>query len=351
MQDLLLLFEISNLAFFLNFAAMMQPQIYNSARKQPVVGRFAPSPSGRMHLGNVYAALMSWLCAKAQGGKWLLRIEDLDPQRCRREYALQLEDDLRWMGLQWDLGGLGKVAEDGFPYCQSQRHGLYHKALEKLNAQGLIYPCKCSRAEIRTAQAPHASDGHLLYPGSCRPGTPQILETLDVKVNLRLRVADHSIGFRDIFRSECSYNPAHEHGDIVLRRADGAWAYQLAVVVDDAAMGVTQVVRGNDLLTSASLQLALYDLLGLEPPEFGHFALFCSPAGQRLSKRDKSLDMDVLRKDYRPQRLIGIIAHLCGLTDRVLDLTPENMLEIYTGMGKAVADVFGRERIIVENIG
>jgi glutamyl-tRNA synthetase len=204
-----------------------------------------------MHLGNVYAALISWLSVKKKGGVWVLRIEDLDPQRCKLEYALQLEDDLRWFGLDWDEGGTENRGNCG-PYLQSQRSEIYEEYLQRLNKTGLTYPCTCTRADIMATQAPHESDGRIVYKGTCRPqGMPKGTPTLfmkDQQAATRLYVPDKQIAFTDGHYGAQSVNLATHCGDFVLRRKDGAWAYQLAVVVDDALMGITEVVRGRDLL-------------------------------------------------------------------------------------------------------
>ena len=296
-------------------------------------GRFAPSPSGRMHLGNVYATLLSWLSVKKKGGSWVLRIEDLDPQRCKLEYALQLEDDLRWLGLDWDEGGTENRGNCG-PYLQSQRSEIYEEYLDRLDKTGLTYPCTCTRADIMATQAPHESDGRIVYKGTCRPANIPSKEaeriTSSTPAAIRLYVPDMQIDFIDSHYGVQSVNLATHCGDFVLRRKDGAWAYQLAVVVDDALMGITEVVRGRDLLLSASQQLYLYDILSLKAPEFIHFPLLCNEAGQRLSKRDKSLDMGVLRSQYTPEQIIGEIAYYAGQTDRPEPMNTEELLKIFT---------------------
>lgn len=294
-------------------------------------GRFAPSPSGRMHMGNVYAALISWLSVKKKGGVWVLRIENLDPQRCKFEYALQLEDDLRWLGIDWDEGGTENRGDFG-PYLQSQRSDIYEEYMERLRKTGLTYPCTCTRADIMATQAPHESDGRIVYKGTCRPKDIGTNIQKSVAKNIaatRLYVPDRTIGFTDGHYGSQSVNLATHCGDFILRRKDGAWAYQLAVVVDDALMGITEVVRGRDLLLSASQQLYIYDLLSLKTPEFYHFPLLCNADGQRLCKRDKSLDMGVLRGEYTAEQIIGRIAFLAGQTDKEEPMTSEELLKIF----------------------
>ena len=288
-------------------------------------GRFAPSPSGRMHLGNIFTALMSWLSVKSRGGKWLLRIEDLDPQRSKYEYARLIEDDLRWLGLDWDEGGLDNIGPDG-PYSQSQRGHLYAEALDRLIASGDTFPCYCTRAEIMATQAPHQSDGRVVYPGTCR----NLISHPDRKPSIRLKVTDEQIAFTDLIAGHHSYNLARECGDFILQRADGAWAYQLAVVVDDAAMGVTEVMRGNDLLLSAAQQIWLYRRLGLSAPTFAHLPLICNSAGQRLSKRDASLSMEALRKIHSPESLVGLTAHLAGLTATPDPIPAKDLIPLFS---------------------
>ena len=297
-----------------------------------IKSRFAPSPSGRMHLGNVYSALLSWLSARSQGGEWILRIEDLDPQRCKREYAVQLEDDLRWLGLDWDAGGI----EDA-RYVQSQRYDIYQTYLDKLTTLGLTYPCYCSRADIMATQAPHESDGRIVYQGTCRPdGTPERAAWLAHRAAscphapaIRLQVPDRDICYTDLHYGTQRVNLAKTCGDFILRRADGAWAYQLAVVVDDALMGVTEVVRGRDLLLSVPQQLWLYQLLDLTAPVFAHIPLLCNEQGQRLCKRDQSLHMGVLRDRYTPQQLLGLIAFYAGLIDRATPLSAQELIPLF----------------------
>lgn len=270
------------------------------------VGRFAPSPTGRMHLGNVYAALLSYRSVKERGGKWILRIEDLDRGRSRMEYARQIEDDLLWLGLEWDEGGIDGIGPHG-PYCQSLRGDIYAEHLRQLREKGLTYPCTCTRAEIMATQAPHQSDGRVIYGGRCRPQVmPGIYPEPQGRHSVRLWVPDRDVRFTDRnFGPQC-VNLARECGDFLLRRADGEWAYQLAVVVDDALMGVTEVVRGADLLLSSAQQIYLYELFGYKIPEFAHIPLKTNASGQRLAKRDASLSMAELRRRYTPEQVIAL---------------------------------------------
>ena len=290
------------------------------------VGRFAPSPSGRLHLGNLACSLLAWLSAKSQGGSIVLRIEDLDAARCPRIYADQLEEDLRWLGLVWDEGG-----SDGGPhgpYYQSECAGIYTESYRKLEGMGLVYPCFCSRAQLHAASAPHTSDGNVVYPGTCRNLTPaQIAEKSRTKAPAwRIKVPDEEIAFTDLCMGEHRENLLTGCGDFYLRRADGVFAYQLAVVVDDARMGVTQVVRGSDLLSSTARQIYLYRLLGLTPPSFAHCPLLLDAQGRRLSKRDGDQSLEHLRGRYTAPEIIGKLAYLYGLQDRPEPRTPESLL-------------------------
>lgn len=300
--------------------------------KKPM-GRFAPSPSGRMHLGNVYTALLSWLSVKSRGGEWILRIEDLDRQRCKEDYARLIEDDLHWLGLDWSRGGLDGSDECG-PYVQSRRGELYLDALERLNSRGLLYPCKCRRADILAASAPHQSDGRVVYPGTCRPASPRVMSREEFEGRaVRLIVPEYNMTFCDGVCGEQSVVLPSMCGDFIVRRADGGWAYQLAVVVDDALMGVTEVLRGDDLLLSAAQQIYLYRLLGYEVPRFCHVPLIMNEAGQRLSKRDSSLSMESLRERYAPEEVLGLAAFLAGLTDGPLPMTVADTLEAFSRVG------------------
>ena len=269
-------------------------------------GRFAPSPSGRMHLGNALSAMLAWLSAKHQGGEILLRIEDLDPARSKAEYAQGIMDDFRWLGLLWD-----RRATD-----QSKRGEAYAAALRQLEQMYLIYPCYCSRDQLHAASAPHASDGRVIYAGTCRNLTPEQRAVMTKKPSLRIRLPDREISFRDGLQGDVTMNLQREFGDIILRRADGVAAYQLAVVVDDGTQGVTEVVRGRDLLSPTPVQLFLYELLGLTPPRFYHVPMLLAPDGRRLSKRDRDLDFGYLRQHFSPEEIIGLLAHLAGLLER-----------------------------------
>ena len=400
-------------------------------------GRFAPSPTGRMHLGNVFCALLSWLSAKSQGGEWVLRIEDLDPQRSREEYALQLMDDLQWLGLPWD----------GEPVWQSQRGHIYEEYLLRLTEMGLTYPCHCTRADIMATQAPHETDGRVVYKGTCRPRAIDAINSIDAigaidsigsidstirtapattlpttvpliqgneeqrsgggmpphrspltitPATTRLIVPDCTIPFTDGHYGRHDINLAEHCGDYIVRRKDGAWAYQLAVVVDDALMGITEIVRGRDLLLSSPQQIHLRELLffdrktengtdagsesrskiyfdyaeqqggkdrkaGLKRKNnsltahhspltvnFFHHPLLCNAEGQRLCKRDKSMDLGYLRdKGTTAREIIGLLAHLAGLTDTPAPITPTELLPLFSWDKVPTEDIMLDKQIIL----
>ncbi len=290
-------------------------------------GRFAPTPSGRMHLGNLLAALLAWLDARSGGGELVLRIEDLDTQRTSRLFAAQLLDDLRWLGLDWDQGGLEP------DYRQSRRTACYEKAFRLLEERGLIYPCYCSRTERMAASAPHREDGAVVYSGRCFRLTAAErakLERQGRRPAWRVRCPDLSVTVEDGNCGTYTENLARDCGDFIVRRSDGVFAYQLAVVVDDALMGVNHVVRGRDLLCSAPRQAWLHEVLGYPPPRFFHTPLLLAPDGRRLAKRDHDLDMGALRERYSPGELTGLLAWYAGLVDRPEKVTAAELVPLFS---------------------
>ena len=295
-------------------------------------GRYAPSPSGRMHLGNLMCCLLAWLSAKSKGGQVLLRIEDLDPDRCRPDYIETLKRDLDWLGLDWDA--------EQTP--QSRRTEAYRAEFDKLAALGLVYPCYCSRAELHAASAPHASDGTVVYAGTCRGLTPaEVAERCKIRAPAwRVQVPDEVIAFEDGHMGPCAENLARDCGDFYLRRADGVFAYQLAVVVDDALMGVNEVVRGSDLLSSTARQLWLYRELGLRAPQFYHLPLLLASDGRRLSKRDGDQSLEHLRTRYSPEEIIGRLAFACGLQNRPTPATPQDLAHTFDWARVPKNDIF-----------
>lgn len=281
-------------------------------------GRFAPSPSGRMHLGNLLAALLAWLDIRSVGGVMVLRMEDLDPDRCKEEYAAQVARDLEWLGLDWDEG-YGAGGSDG-PYRQSERGGIYEYHLKRLDDQGLVYPCWCTRAQRLAASAPHL--GEQRGDGACpcralnREQRQERFLMEQRPAALRAAVPDKDICLTDGNWGFYQENLARDCGDFLVRRADGVCAYQLAVTVDDALMGITRVVRGRDLLSSTPRQIWLHESLGFTPPKYFHTPLLLAPDGRRLSKRERDMDMGVLRERYTPEELVGLLASLTGLQER-----------------------------------
>ena len=284
-----------------------------------MVGRFAPSPSGRMHLGNVFSALLAWLSVKSGHGEMVLRIEDLDPDRCRPEYAEVLKEDLRWLGLSWDREQTK----------QSLRTAAYEEVFEMLREKGMVYPCYCTRTELHAASAPHASDGRVLYAGTCRTLTDTERAQKTKAPAWRLTMPAREIAFTDGLQGPYQEDLAADCGDIIIRRADGVYAYQLAVVTDDAEGGITQVVRGMDLLSSTPRQLYLYELLGKTPPAFYHVPLLVAPDGRRLSKREKDLDMGALRQSYTAEALLGHIAYLAGVIDKDAPVSAAELATVF----------------------
>ncbi len=279
-------------------------------------GRYAPSPTGPLHVGNARTALLSWLAARAAGGAYLVRVEDLDGPRVRPGLEARILDELRWLGLDWDEGP--DAGGPRGPYRQSERLPRYAEALERLRGADLAYPCFCSRAEIAAAsQAPHglADDGPR-YPGTCAALSPAAAarRAASRPPAWRFRVAPGKVPFVDGVHGSQEVDVAGTVGDFVVARADGVPSYQLAVVVDDAAMGVTDVVRGDDLLPSTARQLLLYRALGVVPPRFAHVPLVVGGDGERLAKRHGALSLGELReRGADPRAVIGLLADLSGL--------------------------------------
>lgn len=295
----------------------------------PEKGRFAPSPSGRMHLGNLYAFLLAWLDARSVGGNVLLRIEDLDPDRTGEPWSSLLADDLRWLGLDWEEGF--EAGGDRGPYRQRERADLYDEAFRGLREDGLVYPCWCSRAQRLAASAPHP--GEKQDPGVCPCRSLSRAERRRRELvrapAWKAALPREELSFTDLCRGPQSFHLAHDCGDFVVRRADGIYGYQLAVSVDDALMGVTRVIRGRDLLDSAPRQIWLMGALGYSPPAYGHIPLLLSGDGRRLSKRDGDLDMGVLRQRFRPEELVGELACLAGLRSDASPCAPAQLVEAF----------------------
>ncbi len=279
----------------------------------PIRGRFAPSPSGRLHIGNMLSSLLAWLDVRSRGGEIIFRLEDLDPERSWDEYAQLMAEDLRWLGLDWD-GGWPMEAD-----CrQGRRTAEYEAAFGQLRDMGLVYDCWCSRSERLAASAPHPGEER---PSSCRCRSLSEGERCELRRRGRRAAAKVIVPDREIavpagHYGEYRANLARGCGDFIIRRSDGVFAYQLAVSVDDAAMGVTRVVRARDLLSSAPRQKWLIETLGGTAPDYCHAPLLVSGEGRKLSKREGDLNMESLRRRYTPEGLCGVLAYLCGLTDR-----------------------------------
>ena len=285
-----------------------------------VVGRFAPTPSGRMHLGNVFSALMAWASVRSQGGEMVLRMEDLDTQRTSPEFAEILRRDLMWLGLDYD--------RETPP--QSRRSDAYDRYFSLLEEKGLLYPCYCTRSQLHSVNAPHLSDGTYVYPGTCRGLTPAQRRAIPRAPAWRVMVPDRLWQVEDLVQGHYELNLAQDCGDMVVRRADGVYVYQLAVTVDDGETGVTEVVRGMDLLSSAPRQMYLQELFGFPHPRYAHGPMLLAPDGRRLSKRDRDLDLGELQKHCCPEEIIGSLAFAAGLIDRNVPLSARELAAEFT---------------------
>ena len=270
----------------------------NSPQNQQIVGRFAPSPTGPLHTGSLVAAVGSWLMARSLGGRWLLRIDDLDQQRCRQQFEDDILRTLEQFGLQWD----GNITR------QSANQNAYQATFEQLVKNGFAYPCGCSRAEIaRSASAPHPGE-EIPYPGTCRQGLPP-----DKTARAwRLSTAGRTVSFDDLRHGRLTTN-LEQSGDFVVKRVEGYFAYQLAVVVDDRLTGVNQVVRGDDLLDSTPRQVLLHQLLGYPLPEYCHLPLVTAPGGTKLSKRDNAVSLSDGQLAGKQSRLLSWSLEFLGM--------------------------------------
>lgn len=287
-------------------------------------GRFAPSPTGDLHLGSAATALVAWLRARAAGGHVVLRVEDIDGPRVVAGSEARQLDDLRWLGLDWDEGP--DVGGPHAPYRQSERHAQYEAALAHLERQRLVYRCDCSRAEIaRVASAPHQGDDGPRYPGTCRTRPPGPWRRPPA---IRLRVPDREVTIDDAFQGPRTQHVQRAVGDFVLKRGDGAYAYQLAVVVDDLEMRVNEVVRGYDLLASAPRQALLAELLGGRPPAFAHVPLVVHADGSRLAKRAGGT-MVRAHRAAPADVLIGRLAHTLGLVSDAGPRSPRDLVAVF----------------------
>jgi glutamyl-tRNA synthetase len=276
----------------------------------PYTGRLAPSPTGAQHIGNARTYLIAWLAARACGGRVVLRLEDIDSPRIKAGAAEQACEDLRWLGLDWDEG----------PLVQTHRLPLYEAALRQLQAAELVYPCTCSRGDIeQAASAPHAEHEGPVYPGTCarrRVADARVLGNQPYA--WRFRAGTDAAAFADGFCGRILVDAREMGGDFVVWKSAHTPAYQLAVVVDDAAQSVTEVVRGDDLVPSTPRQLRLYEALGLTPPRFVHVPLVVGPDGRRLAKRHGDTRLATLRAaGVAPEALLGLLAWSCGWIGRI----------------------------------
>ena len=284
------------------------------------VGRFAPTPSGRMHLGNVFAALIAWLSVRSKGGEMVLRMEDLDTLRTSEEFAAVLRSDLAWLGLTYDRE----------TPAQSKRSAVYDEYFRLLEEKGLLYPCYCTRSQLHSVNAPHLSDGTYVYSGTCRNLTAEQRSAFGRKPAWRVKVPDKLWTVEDLVQGHYEENLATDCGDFVVRRADGVHVYQLAVTVDDGEAGVTEVVRGVDLLSSAPRQMYLQELFGFSHPAYGHVPLLVAPDGRRLSKRDKDMDLGFLRQNMTPEQLIGKLAAAAGLIEKEEAVSAKELAAVFS---------------------
>jgi glutamyl-tRNA synthetase len=284
------------------------------------VGRFAPTPSGRMHLGNVFAALIAWLSVRSRDGQFVLRMEDLDTQRTSADFAQVLREDLLWLGLDWDVE----------TPAQSTRGDVYDRYFEKLQDLGLLYPCYCTRSQLHSVNAPHLSDGTYVYPGTCRDLTQAQKDAFGRKPAWRVKVPQSQWELKDLCQGDYTQDLAAECGDFVVRRADGVYVYQLAVTVDDGEAGVNEVVRGVDLLSSAPRQMYLQELFGFQKPTYGHVPLLMAADGRRLSKRDQDLDMGALRSRCSAEQVLGTLAYASELIDQNQPISARELAKEFT---------------------
>lgn len=301
-------------------------------------GRLAPSPTGKLHLGNAFAFLMTWLDVRSLGGSLVLRMEDIDPVRSRPEFADAIIEDLQWLGLNWDEGP--EASQTFAPYAQSERSERYAALLEDLTSRGVTYPCYCTRKELRTlASAPHIGDEGAPYPGTCRQLTAherherektgkRACLRLDTGGALALTGGGTSLTyFDDLVRGRQYITLQDCGGDFALRRSDGVYAYQLATAADDATMKITRVVRGEDLLFSTPRQLLLLKLMHAAPPAYAHIPLLHDHEGERLAKRHKSLELSALRESgVAPEAIIGYLGYLASLIDSPMQASPKELL-------------------------
>lgn len=289
-------------------------------------GRFAPSTTGPAHPGTLLAALLCWLDARAAGGRVLLRLEDLDPERCTPARADALQRDLEWLGLDWDAVEL-----------QSSARARHEAGLDRLQELDLLYPCACSRSAVHRVGQP-APDGSIRYPGTCRERPLPAGGWRESAEPLRVRLAAGHVAVRDESGADLGQDPERDFGDPIVRRRDGAIAYHLAGILDDAAAGVTRVVRGRDLASTTATQVALQRLLGLSAPVYRHHLLLLEERGRKLAKFHGAVGADELHAHYAPDALCGLLAHACGLVPVASPLRPRDLLRDFAWNRVAEAD-------------
>jgi glutamyl-tRNA synthetase len=300
--------------------------VMSSTAEVRPVGRLAPSPTGAQHVGNARTYLIAWLSARSRGGRVFLRIEDIDSPRTKAGAAKSAREDLRWLGLDWD----------GEPIVQSARLPLYQAALDRLRSLELVYPCTCTRSDVESAaSAPHAEHEPPIYPGTCAGRRSADAEKITGSYCWRFRARELP-EFEDLFRGTTRVDAASAGGDFVVWKipprdaGPSTPAYQLAVVVDDAAQGVTEVVRADDLVPSTPRQILLYRALGLQPPRFCHVPLVVGPDGRRLAKRHGDTRLSTLRSaGVRASDLLGLLAWSCGWIDRVRPITAAELIPLF----------------------
>lgn len=297
-----------------------------------VRGRLAPSPTGHLHLGNIWSFLLCWLAVRSKGGSLVLRMEDIDPDRSRQEYADDIMRDLEWLGIDWDEGP--DVGGPYAPYTQSLRLDRYAEVIDDLTKAGHTFPCFCTRKELRSlASAPHAGDYGAPYPGICLHLTEA--ERKERMANgrkpaIRLHGSMKDIPFTDRIRGHISLSWDECGGDFPIRRSDGVIAYQLAVAVDDIDQRITQIVRGDDILHCTPRQIYIYSLLGAPLPEYAHVPLVLDAAGERLAKRHQHFEIRRLREGGASAKgIIGYLAHRAGLISAAEPVLPENLVPLF----------------------
>jgi glutamyl-tRNA synthetase len=306
------------------------------------IGRLAPSPTGAQHVGNARTYLIAWLAARSVGGHVVLRMEDIDSPRIKPGAAEQALEDMRWLGLDWD----------DEPFVQTQRLPLYENALRELQAKELVYPCTCSRKDVElAASAPHLEHEVPAYPGTCSWRSVADATHLQQPYCWRFRLSPEAPSFIDGFRGPTQVDPQQLGGDFVVWKSSGTPAYQLAVVVDDAAQGITEVIRGDDLIPSTPRQLLLYQALKLKPPRFTHVPLVVGPDGRRLAKRHGDTRLSTLRAaDVQPEMLLGLLAWSCGWQKGIGGITALQLQKQFR-MDKIPRDVFTLSPELLQGIG